>query len=384
MGKTHFEHFFRPTMARIDLKALTHNYDALKNLLPEGVEIMAMVKADAYGHGAVEVSRALEQLGVKALGVATVEEGLELRSSGIETRILVMGGLMGVGSAAACVMVGADLTPVIHSADVIGALETAAREKKKKLPIHVKVDTGMNRLGIRIESLPNLLSRIKSSENLVVEGVMTHFAQAGHNSFTDEQIDLFKKAKVKIESELGKIRLWHMANSTALIERLISFSDMDEIWVRPGLSLYGTVSDAKVPDGVKLIPVMSLVSKVALIKHVPKGERVSYGSTFEVKKNSLLAVVPIGYADGYPWALSNKAKVLIEGMRVPVVGRVTMDMIIVDVTDLSGKVEVGSEVILMGRQKDASITVDEIASWANTIPYEIFCGISKRMPRIYI
>ena len=375
--------FFRPTYATIDLSALAENYLTLKRMLPKDVEILAMVKADAYGHGAVPVARKLVECGAVALGVATVEEGMELRNAGIKKQIIVMGGLMGMGSPASGMMVGADLTPVVHSAEVIDFLEAVAASAKKRMAVHIKIDTGMSRLGARPEALPRILERLSQCKWIYVEGVMTHLASASEKDFTDKQTKIFLVSKEIIEAKLGSIELWHIANSAAILRgEPIVIPGSKKCWVRPGIALYGATNGVALPKGVILKPVMGLESKIALLKHIPAGAAVSYGCTFTAKRPSYIAIVPIGYADGYPLALSGKAEVIIGGKRCPVVGRVTMDMIMVDVTDLA-KVSVGDSVILMGAEDSESVGVEELAKKCDTIAYEIFCGISKRMPRIY-
>jgi len=374
---------FRPTWAKIDLDALVHNYDLLKVRLSKGVGIMAMVKADAYGHGAIEVSQILEKRGVSALGVATVEEGLELRRSGISSKILVMGGLMGVGASASEMMIEADLTPVVHSADVLKSLSRAAADAHRIVNIHLKVDTGMSRLGVRPESLPHMLDEIKVSEGLRVEGVMTHLSDAGKILVSAAQMETFLSSREVIERALGEIPIWHLANSLALLGgKPIGIEGAEQVWVRPGLALYGGVEGAEL-DSKDLKPVMNIESKVVLLKSVPKGTAVSYSGIFITERDSRLAVVPIGYADGYPWSASGKAQVLLGGERVPVVGRVTMDMIILDVTDCE-HISIGDGVVLLGKQGDAEITLEELAGWSDTIGYEILCRVSKRMPRSYV
>jgi len=375
--------FFRPTRATIDLNALAENFRTIKGLLPNDVEILAMVKADAYGHGAVPVARKLVDCGVVALGVATVEEGLELRNSGIDQKILVMGGLMGMGSPASGMMVGADLTPVVHSAEVIDFLEAVAASAKKKMAIHIKVDTGMSRLGARPQALPKLLERLSKCQWVYVEGVMTHLANAAEKEFTSRQTEIFIESKRLIEEVLGPIDIWHIANSAAIIRgEPVVIKGAKRCWVRPGIAFYGATNGVALPKSITFKPVMGLESRIALLKHVPAGTFISYGCTFETKRPSYLAIVPIGYADGYPLSLSGKADVLVRGRRIPVVGRVTMDMIVVDVTDVE-KVSIGDEVILLGSQATESIGIEELAHKAETISYEIFCGISKRIPRIY-
>jgi alanine racemase len=375
---------FRPTWATVDISALRANYRAIEAGLGSKYRIMAMIKADAYGHGAVEVSRAIEAIGVRAFGVATVEEGVQLRDAGIKSPVLVMGGLMGAGSPASQKMIEMSLTPVVHSRGVLDSLDSAAGSAGKRVGVHIKVDTGMSRLGVRPESLQNLIEGIKSCENLYVEGAMTHFLDAGNAEISGGQHDMFMRCKNTIEQMLGPIPIWHVANSqAALLGRQSYVLDALECWVRPGLALFGECegADSLLKDG--LVPVMGLVSKVVLLKSVPAGTRVSYSGVFITKKRTRLAIVPIGYADGYPWRVTGKASVLIKGKRAPVAGRVTMDMIVVDVTDLDG-VAVGDSVVLLGKQGDDSITLKEFASWAETIPYEILCGISKRMPRVYV
>lgn len=375
--------FFRPTSAEIHLGALKHNYEQLRKALPPSVRIMGMVKADAYGHGAVEVSKALSDLGVASLGVATVEEGIELRESAVSTPIIVLGGLMGIGTAAAGMMVGADLTPVVHSAEVLEFLEATARAAGKRTGIHLKIDTGMTRLGVIPSALPHFLNQLKSCSSLRLDGVMTHFADAEDHEYTKLQMDKFKECVHQVESGLGSIPIWHIANSMAVVEKeYFTNATAGEHWARTGAALYGAGA-RHVVDEIHTRPVMMLKSKVVMIKSVPAGTKISYGCTFETKRQSRIGIIPIGYADGYPWALSNKSQTLVRGKRVPVVGRVTMDMTMIDLTDLSES-HINDEVVLMGTQSGAKITCEELAEWAGTIPYEIMCGISKRMPRMYI
>jgi alanine racemase len=373
---------FRPAWATVDLSALRENYALLKGHLPVGTGIMAMVKADAYGHGAVEVSHVLAASGVSALGVATVEEGMELRAAGIETSILVMCGLMGAGSPASVRMIEESLTPVIHSSGVIESLEKAAAAAGKDVGVHLKIDTGMSRLGVRPEMLDPVLGRLRACEHIRVEGVMTHLADADEDDSAADQIDIFEGCIERIERALGHIRIWHVANSVAIMKgRPVCVRGAAECWARPGLALYGEC-ETDHPLREKVRPVMGIESRVMLLKSAPAGTRVSYGGTYTLSRKSRLAVVPIGYADGYPWRASGKASVLVRGQRVPVVGRVTMDMIVLDATDIDG-VAVGDAVVLLGKQGEAEIRLRDLAAWAGTIPYEILCGVSKRMPRIY-
>lgn len=375
--------FFRPTVAEINLSNLRYNYKQLTHILKPSVRVMAMVKADAYGHGAVPVSKELAGLGVASLGVATVEEGLELRESGLTSPVLVLGGLMGVGSAAAGMMVGANLTPVVHSAEVLDFLEATASATGKKIGIHLKIDTGMTRLGVMPQALAHLLNRLKMCSSLRLDGVMTHLADAEDIVYTSKQTELFKACVKQVEGVMGAIPIWHIANSMAVFKgEYLTNATAGEHWVRPGLALYGPTPELP-GKKEKFRQVMSLKTRVVMIKSVPSGTKISYGCTFETKRQSRIGVLPIGYADGYPWALSNRAQVLVGGRRVPIVGRVTMDMTMIDLTD-SPDVHIGGEVVLMGEQGAEKILVNELASWAGTINYEILCGISKRMPRVYL
>ena len=382
MNSASDQQLFRPTFATVDLDALAHNFAVIEKRIAGRAGIMAMVKADAYGHGAVQVSRTLARCGVRSLGVATVEEGIELRNAGIESQILVMGGLLGAGSAASHAMVDCNLTPVIHSAGVLESLEADAALLNRRVAIHVKIDTGMSRLGLRPESLGSFISQIKKCPHLFVEGVLTHLAEVDREEMNSEQMQRFADARRLIESGLGEVRVWHIASSGAILRGApVEITGAKECWVRPGIALYGDIDELSL--GGELRPVMGLESRAVLIKRIPEGARVSYGGTFTTRRLTRIACVPIGYADGYPWNLSGRAHVLVRGRRCPVLGRVTMDMIVVDVTDVPGA-SVNDQVVLLGEQQGARIELRELAAWAGTITYEILCGISKRMPRVYL
>lgn len=371
----------RPTFAKIDLAALKHNYNQVLRRVPHQCQVLAMVKADAYGHGAVPVAKTLAECGVAALGVATVEEGVELREAGIQAEVLVLQGLLGMGEAAAKVLVEHKLTPVIHSISTLSLWETLC--DYQQLPIHLKVDTGMTRLGITPQALPSFLDAFKKCSHLKLEGVMTHLAWRENALYTKRQIQLFKEMGEAIQKCLGEVPIWHLANSASVIDGSpIEFSWPGKYWVRPGIMLYGIPPYPSYQNKVDLKPVLSLLSQVALIKSVPKGTKVSYNCTYTTKRPTRLGVVPIGYADGYPWSASGKSQVLVEGRRVPVLGRVTMDMIMIDLTDVSAS-KVGSEAVLLGSRGKETITADQLAKWAGNIAYEIVTRISKRIPRVY-
>ena len=371
----------RPTWATVDLAALAHNYSSIMRHVSPGVKLLGVVKADAYGHGALPVARKLEALGVRALAVATVEEGAELRDGGIHAQIIVMGGLMGGSGLASERVLKMELTPVIHSRGVLATLNRDAAAFRKEVRVHLKIDTGMSRLGVRPEVLQPVLDVLKDCSHVKVEGVMTHLASGDNEEISSQQVKRFLECRAVIEKMIGPVRIWHVANSAALMRgEQIEIPQAQEVWARPGLALYGCAPGSSF--GEKLKPVMGLVSQAVLLKNLPAGTKVSYGGTFTTTRATCIAIVPIGYADGYPWALSGKAWALMCGRRAPVIGRVTMDMIILDVTDIDG-VSVGDEVVLLGGQGEERITLTQLADWAGTIPYEIICGISKRMPRVY-
>jgi alanine racemase len=369
----------RPTWAEIDLDALAHNLGVIRNQVGPDVKIMAAVKANAYGHGAVECARRLEAEGVDWFGVALPEEGAELRDAGIAKPILCLGGFW-KGQEELCLR--KDLTPVAYRLDMIELFDRAAGKAGIVADIHIKVDTGMGRLGVRADEVAEFCDQLKSFANIRVEGLMTHLASADDQSredFTRMQFDKFHRS-VDIFREHG----WqpghiHAANSAAAFA-LPAAGNM----VRPGGSLYGFRRDV-FPTSIEtppLQPVMSLHSRIMLLKRVPRGERLGYGGTFETKRDSLIATIPIGYNDGYSRALSNRGQVIICGTLAPVVGRVSMDMTLVDVTDIPN-VGGDDQVTLLGRDADVSITAEDIAEIAGTISYEITCSISDRVPRIY-
>jgi alanine racemase len=341
---------------------------------------MAAVKANAYGHGAIECARRLEKEGVDWFGVALPEEGTELRDAGITKPILCLGGFW-KGQEGLCLQ--KDITPVAYRLDMIELLDRAARSAGVVADIHVKVDTGMGRLGVRADEVAEFCDRLKRFANIRVEGLMTHLASADDQSredFTRSQFDKFNQSVETFREHGWQPTHIHSANSAAAF----TFPAQGNM-VRPGGSLYGFRRDV-FPSNIQspaLRPVMSLHSRIMLLKRVPQGERLGYGGTFETKRDSLIATIPIGYNDGYSRALSNRGRVIIRGMLVPVVGRVSMDLTLVDVTDIAN-VAADDHVTLLGKDADVSITAEDIAETAGTISYEITCGISERVPRIYL
>ncbi|MCX8021224.1 MAG: alanine racemase [Syntrophorhabdaceae bacterium] len=363
--------------AYINLHTLERNFKSIKASLSKGVKFLAVVKADAYGHGMVNVAERLQVLGVDYLGVANIDEALELRENYIETPILVMGGLF-PWEDGECIF-DHNLTVVVYDLNTIKRLAMLSREKKKPAQIHIKIDTGMGRLGFREGELPLLIDTLREVEGIHVEGIMSHFSSSEiKDEYGYEQIERFKKA-VEVFRENGyKPELLHMANSWAIVNYPEAQFDM----VRVGIALYGSMGTEKAGLAFKVEQVMKVTSRIALIKDFPPGCPLSYGRTFTTDKEMRIAYIPFGYGDGYPRALSNKGHVLIKDKRCRILGRVCMDWLLVDVTDL--KVSPGDEVILLGSGREDGITADEIAHLAGTIPYEILCKISKRVLRLYV
>ncbi len=366
----------RPTVAEIDLEALAFNYRQIRRRVPRGTKILAVVKADAYGHGALPVSLKLERLGVHCLGVAILEEGIALRKGGVKAPILILGGIFKEGAEEA---IRYGLTPVAFEIDPLIELSKAARKKGRNAKVHLKVDTGLGRLGVPFDRFPAFLREVKRIQNLEVEGLLSHFSMTeGEEEYSTAQWKRFQQALEVCRKEGFRCRYVHMANSA----NLILFPEFSGNMVRPGLMLYGAYPSPRCQERIDLKPVLTLKTVIHFLKSVPPGSRISYGGTFVTQRESLIATLPIGYADGYSTLLSNRGEVLIRGKRAPVVGRVCMDLITVDVTDIPG-VEKGDEVVLIGNQGKERITAEEIAGIIGSIPYEVFCLIGKRVPRVY-
>jgi alanine racemase len=366
----------RPTVGEVDLGALEFNYRQIKKRIPEDVKLLAVVKADAYGHGAIPVSLRLEKLGVEYLGVAIPEEGVELRKGGVKAPILVLGGVFG---GEADQIFRFRLTPVIFGKDSLKILSREAERRRRKVKVHLKVDTGMGRLGVPLTLWPDFLKEVRRFPRIEIEGILSHFSMTDEEKrFTQNQWRAFQRA-LAIAQEMGiSCQYLHMASSATLT----AFPAYLARLVRPGIMLYGSYPSPTFQPLIPLKPVMTLKTRIHFLKSVPPGTRISYGGTFKAKRESLIATLPIGYADGYSRHLSNHGEVLIHGKRAPVVGKVCMDFIMVDVTDIPN-VSVGDEVILMGKQGKEQITPEEIAEKINSISYEVLCSVGKRVPRIY-
>lgn len=371
-------HIGRPTWVEINLENLAYNFLSIKKRLGSQIKYMAVVKADAYGHGAVPCARKLEAVGVDWFGVALPEEGTELRKSGITKPILCLGSFWKGQEEQ---IVTDDLTPVIFDLGVAETLNSFAAKLEKKLKIHVKVDTGMNRVGVRYDKWQDFIENLRRFTHLEVEGVMTHFAAADcDRDFTMLQIKRFNEA-VNIVKQAGFNPIYFdMANSPGSLGYVEALGNM----VRLGGLIYGIWEDI-LPKHVSkpdLKRVMSFHTKISLLKQVPANEPIGYGLTFKTKRASLIASLPVGYNDGYPRVLSNRAKVIVKNHYAPVVGRISMDWTLVDLTDVPG-VQLGDEVLLIGEKDGMEVSVEELARLCDTISYEITCGIGKRVYRIY-
>jgi alanine racemase len=368
----------RPTRAEVDVGALARNVQTLRSLAP-GMALLAMVKANAYGHGATIVAAALEGLGVEILGVALVEEGLALRDAGIAGEILVLGGAY---EGAWETLVEARLVPAVFREDHLEALAAASRRQGVTPRAHLKVDTGMARLGALSEEVPALLERAKAL-GVEFDGVMSHFANADLSDgiVTERQLAEFEAALQLVRAAGFRPRWQHLANSAAMVALPRARTGAVYNLVRPGLALYGVSPAPWIVPPRPFEPVLSWKTAVVHIKTVPVGTAVSYGGTWTAQRPTRIATLPVGYADGYPRRLSNRAQVLVRGQRAPVVGRVCMDLCMVDVTDVDGTT-LGDEVVLLGRQGGQELGAAELAGWMETIPYEVLCGVGARVPRV--
>jgi alanine racemase len=365
------------SVAIVDFSALCHNLSQVRQRIPKDCEILAVVKADAYGHGATTIASALARLGVRRFGVATVEEGVELRRAGVEQPILVMGALTADHGAT---VTAHRLTPIIHDRDVAEQFAKHIPFHADPYPVHLKVDTGMGRLGVSLDDVLPLLQSPAFQNTLSAEGLMTHLADADNEdpTFTKIQIELFHTLIGRLKAAGIDIPLLHAANSAAILLHPSAHFTM----VRPGIMLYGyhTITHPDAPPDLK--PILSLVTRVVQVRTVAPGQSVSYNRLFLAARPSRIAVLRIGYADGYSRLLSERGAVLIKGRRAPIVGRICMDMTMADVTDIPNVV-VGDEAVLIGQQGGLRITAAHLAAWSQTIPYEVLCAIGPRISRIY-
>lgn len=363
--------------ADIDLDALAHNLAVIRRKAGAGTRIMLVVKADAYGHGAVAIANHAVRCGIAALGVSTSAEALELRQAGVRLPILVLGTIIDDEAADA---IRGDVHIALHSSDRRAMLQELARSLGRRAKVHLKIDTGMRRLGVLPSRALDLLREIRSSSHLELAGVMTHVSasEGAHASSTAEQARLFESVLREARAQNLLAGWIHVANSACIFTDLRPRYDT----VRPGISAYG-VLPSDLPGAGDLRPILSMRTQIVFLKDVPAEAAVGYGSTWSATRATRIATLPVGYNDGVPWRLSNRGCVLVRGQRAPIVGRVSMDYIMVDVGHIPG-VHVGDVATLIGTDGSETISVEEIAQHAGTISYEITCSVGKRVQRRYV
>lgn len=365
---------YRPTWAEINLRNLDYNFSLVKKLVGPKVKILVPVKSDGYGHGIVNISKRLESLGIDYLGVASIDEGIALRRAGIRKPILILSTILADGIKP---IFDYKLTPTVCTKELAQELNREARKRKASVFIHIKVDTGMQRIGVAHSDAYSFIKETAGLKNIRIEGVFTHFPCADKKPcFTREQIKMFDELINKLDAQGINIPLKHASNSLGVMSYPGGHFNM----VRPGLMIYGLY-----PKGglkIRLRPLLSLKTKIVYLKTVPRGSGVSYGHTYITSKKMRLATLPIGYGDGYPRSLSNKAYCLIGGEKSNIVGRICMDQLMVDVTKIKN-VRIGQEAVVIGNQKNKSISLEELAKLAGTIAYEIACNLGGRITRIY-
>jgi len=373
----------RPTWAEVSLGTLRQNFRVVQKHVGDGVTICAVIKADAYGHGAIECARALEEEGARWFGVTSLDEAIPLREAGVHTRILLMTGFWRGEEEE---IVHLKLTPTVWEIEQIALLEKAAAHLDARHPVHLKVDTGMGRLGVSPEDLPQICAALKSSPHLVVEGLSTHLASSEvlDAPSVQQQLETLDEVSRLLENEGFHPPLVHAANTGAVVSRRESWNTM----VRPGAALYGyylpfeRAGREVTGKGLRLPvrPALTWKTRILSLRDVRANQALGYGGIYVTKAPARIAVLPVGYADGFNRALSSRGRVIVGEQYAPIVGRISMDLTLVDVTGLPD-VAVGDEVILLGAREGLSFDAREHAALANTVLYEILCGISKRVPR---
>ena len=374
----------RPTAAEINLESIAHNLRLVKERVGPDVRVLCAVKSNGYGHGAVSVSRTVKQHGADFLGVAMVEEGIELRRAGITGPIMVFAALAPDDVPA---LIKWGLRPALTHVDFARVLDRRARRANKRVKVHVNIDTGMGRVGFQTDEAVAAVTGISRMPNLLLEGLMTHFSTADEadHSFTELQHERFRKVIDGLHANAVRFPIVHAANSGAVHDHPASHFNM----VRLGISLYGYRPSDDTVDVMELRPAMRLRSRIVYLKEAPAGATISYGKTFVTKRPTLVATIPIGYGDGYPRALSNRGRMHVHvghdagGVLCPVIGRVCMDQVMLDVTDVEG-VKSGCEVTVYSTRRDEANSVESIARMLDTIPHEITCGLTARIPHIYL
>jgi alanine racemase len=367
----------RPTHVEVDLGQLAANYHAIQAHVGARVKVMPILKANAYGHGLVQVGQLLDRIGAPMIGVAYLEEGMRLRQQGVRTSILVLGGIVGEQIPR---FLAHDLGLTASSVDKLRAIEEHAAALGTRAKVHLKIDTGMERIGVHWYSAQALLEASLACRHVDVEGIFTHFANADEGDLgpAREQLERFEEVLSFYARRSLPTPLRHAANSGATVQLPASWLDM----VRPGILFYGARPSLAVPASVPVKGALRWVTRVVYFKVVGAGQPVSYGSTWAPAAATRVITLPVGYGDGYCRALSNRAQVLVGGVRRPVVGRVCMDQLMVDLGP-DGTAYNGDEVVLLGTQGEAAITTEELAAWAGTIPHEILVAINTRVPRVY-
>ncbi len=369
----------RPTKVIVDLDKIRKNVNNLRGCAEKEVDFMAVVKANAYGHGIEEVSKTALKAGAAFIGVSIPDEGVFLRKKGVNVPVLVLGGISGEQAEDVILY---DLTQTVSSIECASILNDMARKYDKKVKVHIKLDTGMGRIGLKNnDDVKEFIKKTTAMTNLEIEGVFTHFALADHHDpkYTLKQLETFNSMLSYINELNINPRYVHAANSAAILR----FKETHFNLIRGGISMYGYYPSNDFEHNISLLPALKWVTKIVHIKTIDKGESVSYGRDFIAKDKTIIATLPVGYGDGYMRHLSNKGYVLIKGKKAPIAGRVCMDQVMVDVTNIPD-VAIGDEVVLLGNQDDETISADKIADICNTISYEVLTNISSRVPREYI
>ena len=386
----------RPTWAEISLPALTHNFALIRDFVAPDATVCAVVKCDAYGHGSIECARALENAGATWFGVTSTDEGIELRQAGIGGRILLMSGMWRADGKA---VVENSLTPAVWSPEQIAELNSVAEKQgKNRFPIHIEVDTGMARQGAPLSLLPHLLEAARKAKSLCLEGLHSHLASAEVVNADDveQQLAAYERALGQLAALGMRPACLHLANSAALVAHKRSWQpaaqdgNQPTVLVRPGISLYGyflpfVSKDGTSPSATEL-PVKTVLSwktRIIDIRHVDAGQGIGYNRAYVTKSPATIATLPVGYGDGLSRRLSSRGRVLLRGEFAPIVGNVSMDVTTIEVTEIPGA-QIGDEVVLIGEQGGSKLTAWDIAQLMDTIPYEVLCNISKRVPRRYV
>ena len=368
-----------PLTVTIDCNNLKANFRQIRQFVPSATKVLPIIKADAYGHGAVPVAQTLESLDIFGFGVASVREGILLREHQIKAPIVIMGPLLGEHLPD---IVHFDLTPVISSPDIVGQLVDQIPQEKQPFPVHLKIDTGLHRLGLDpTEAITLVTSLTLTGQPIEVQGLLSHFADADNPdpNLTNQQLRQFHMCIQRIQEQGIRIPMCHMANSAGILFHATSYLDM----VRPGIMLYGyTPGREQQSSPLKLRPVMQATTYIAHLRSLKQGELVGYNALFYTTRPSQIAVLPVGYTHGLSRNLTGKGHVLIQGYPAPIIGRICMDMMMIDVTDVPHP-KIGEEVVLLGKQGQEEITAQDYANWLDTIPYEILCGIGGKANRTY-